>query len=51
MVYSYKEILQSNEKEQTMATVNNTDGSHRHHVEEQKPDIEEYILYDSIYKV
>lgn len=45
-VYSDNETLQSNEKQQTMVTLNNTDDPRRHNVEQQKPDTYTYTICD-----
>lgn len=47
-VYLNNEILYSNENEQTTTACNKINELPKHNVERKKPDIKEYILYDSI---
>lgn len=42
-------MLFSNEKEQTIATCNNVNESHRHSDQQKKTDLKEERAYDSIY--
>lgn len=49
LMSSCRVILHRNEEEQTIATSNNRDESHWKNVEQKKPDLKEYIVYDYVY--
>lgn len=41
VLYSHSEILYSNENEQTTREYNNTNGAHKHNIEQKKPNMKE----------
>lgn len=49
LIYSYHEILHSNEKEESNTIHYNIDEFHRYNAGQKKPDTKECILYDSIF--